>query len=330
MSRRALPRLWLTWHRAGLGKRGRRALLVGSSILALVLSLTLALVSAQQAWVNPQAVPGAQASAPAGKVHAIAGEPGDPARLHAASEAGLQGSQDGGASWQAIPIGGASDEVFGVAVGPGVVLAGRRDGLWRSQDGGRSWALMPPPSEGPSIPLALGIAPSRPDVIYMATARDGVWRSDDGGYRWTAADAGLPRVADRVVEIRALVVHPGDPDVAYVAHETWGVYVTGDGGRQWRPLNDGLVRIGASVPPPRIAFEPGDGGRLLLVLPQRIHSRLLKSRLYVLARGGAEWQAPPVALPGNTRVLALVPDASRGVMRMWTGEGAWDLAIPPP
>ena len=58
---------------------------------------------------------------------------------------------------------------------------------------------------------AVAIAPSDPDVIYLA-AYDlgGLYRSTDGGATWRAASAGLESLAPLTI-----AVHPANPDVAW-------------------------------------------------------------------------------------------------------------------
>src|SRR2546422_976042 len=247
--------------------------LLGVGLLLLAGSGTVVTSAwAQQAKPERQTearpIPGPPRVLPAPRVHAVERSPSHPARIYSGTPRGLFVSYDGGHSWAALPVDRTHEEVFSLAVhpaDPGVVVVGRRDGLWKTRDGGKSWIALAYPTLGPYIPLAVAIAESHPNVIYVATAREGVYRSDDEGYRWTNASKGLPEasVGGRPAEIRTLVVHPRNPDTAYVAHERHGIYRTTDGGVTWHPFDKGL-------PPPALRSEE--------------HTSELQSRLHLVCR----------------------------------------------
>lgn len=254
-------------------------------------------------------------------------------RVYSATPRGLLVSDDDGQSWVSLPVDRAHDEVFSVALhpsDPGVLFVGRRDGLWRTDDGGKLWAPVGSPTTGPYVPLAVAIAETQPNVLYVATARHGVLRSTDGGHRWTSASRGLPeaRGGGRTEEIRTLVVDPLNADVAYAAHERHGVYRTTDGGASWRPFNEGLpVAAWRPTYPPKLAFDPDDPGRLYLVFAQPIHSRLVKNRLYVTSDSG-RWVPVEADLPANTPIVDLTVDQGKRALRLWTPDKAWELPLP--
>lgn len=269
---------------------------------------------------------------PPPRAHAVKPSPSHAGRVYSATPRGLYVSDDGGQSWVPLPVDRTHEEVFSLAVhptDPGVVLVGRRDGLWQTRDGGRSWTPLAYPTPGPSIPLAVAVAESQPDVIYIATARQGVYKSADGGYRWTNASKGLPQAmaGGRPAEIRTLVVHPRDPDTAYVAHERHGVYRTTDGGASWHRFNQNLpLFFSRPTYPPRLAFDPDDPSRLYLVFGQPIHSHLVKNRLYVTSSTG-KWLPVEADLPANTPIVGLSVDQGTRALRFWAEDRVWELPL---
>ncbi|MFQ5520335.1 MAG: hypothetical protein ACE5FK_02955 [Candidatus Methylomirabilia bacterium] len=213
----------------------------------------------------------------------------------------------------------------------------------RSEPGGGEFSITPggefwiavdtplaSPTSAPYIPLAVAIAGGQTDIIYIATARQGVYQSGDGGYRWANASKGLPeaRAGGRVAEIRALVVHPEDPDTAYIAHERRGVYRTTDGGASWHPFTHGLrVPLWRSTYPPRLTFDPDDPNRLFLLFGQRIHSHLVKNRLYVTSPTGM-WLPVDVHLPANTAFVGLTVDQGTQALLFWAQDTVWEAPLP--
>ncbi|MFQ5802403.1 MAG: WD40/YVTN/BNR-like repeat-containing protein [Candidatus Methylomirabilales bacterium] len=282
--------------------------------------------------LRAQPIPGLKPTLPVPRVREMRVSPHIPMRMYAATRRGLYTSDDGGASWQPLPVAGSNEEVFTLAThptDPATVLVGRRDGLWQGQDGGQSWIPLPYPTVGPYIPLSVALAPNQPQVMYMATARDGVYKSPDGGYHWKAINQGLPeaRAGGRVEEIRTLVAHPLDADIAYVALERHGVYRTTDGGQSWRPFNQGLAfPLLTAAYPPRLTFDPADPKRLYAVFGQRIHSHLVRNRLYVTS-GTGEWVPLEVELPSNVFILTVAVDRVKRMLRLWGPDAVWEVPL---
>ena len=314
--------------------------LLGVGLLLLVGCVTVVISAwAQQAKPERQTearpIPGSPRVLPAPRVHAVERSLSQPARVYSGTPRGLFVSDDGGQSWAALPVDRTREEVFSLAVhptDPGVVVVGRRDGLWKTSDGGKSWIALAYPTLGPYIPLAVAIAETHPNVIYVATAREGVYRSDDEGYRWANVSKGLPEASagGRPAEIRTLVIHPRHPDTAYVAHERHGIYRTTDGGVTWHPFNKGLPPP-ASRPTysPRLAFDPGDPDRLYLVFAQPIHSHLVRNRLYVTSTTG-EWLPVEMDLPPNTAIVGLTIDPATRTLHFWTRDTVLEFPLLPP
>ena len=279
--------------------------------------------------LEAQQVPASRAVPPKARLHGVKSDPSNSLKLYSATARGIEVSEDGGRSWQLLPIRGRNEEVFALSVyplDPDILFVGRRDGLWKSKDGGRSWGALPYPA---SVPLSVAIPKSQPDTLYLATARRGVYKSDNGGYQWTQVSEGLPeaRAGGRPEEIRTLAVDPLDPDVVYAALARHGIYRTADGGASWHKFNQGLPFImGGPIRSPKLAFHPEDSQRLYLAFNQRIHSRLIRTRLYLLS-GKDEWLPVEAVLPANFPVLGLVVDEARRVIQLWGSEAVWEVRL---
>lgn len=316
-----------------------RALVGGFVLLAVLIAPFVWVVTPGAAQARPadtvqaRPLPGPPRALPVERAHAAEVSPSDPARVYSATSRGLFVSDNGGQSWAPLPVERTQEEVFSLALhptDPGEVVVGRRDGLWQTRDGGKSWASLASPTVGPYVPLAVAIARSRPNVLYVATAREGVYRSADGGSRWTNASQGLPEATagGRPAEIRTLVVDPRSADIAYIAHEQHGVYRTTDGGASWRLFNDGLPPLfGRRTYPPRLAFDPDHPDRLYLVFGQPIHSHLVRNRLYVISSGG-EWSPVEAELPSNTPLVGLTVDRGARALNFWARDMVLGLPLP--
>ncbi len=281
--------------------------------------------SQPEAWQ----VPANQVAPPKARFHSVKMDTSYSSKLYAATERGLQISEDGGLSWRPLLVGGQPEEVFALAVHPlssDTLFVGRRDGLWKSQDGGKSWGALP--SLG-SVPLSIAIAKSQPDTLYVATARRGVYKSVDGGYQWGEANNGLPeaKAGGRPEEIHTLAVDPLDPDTVYAALEGHGVYRTTDGSKSWHKFNQRLSpSIIHSALPPKLAFDPQDPQRLYLAFNERIHSHLVSARLFVLS-DDKEWLPVEVDLPSNVPILDMAVDGVRQVIQLWGSESVWEVPL---
>jgi photosystem II stability/assembly factor-like uncharacterized protein len=123
-----------------------------------------------------------------------------------------------------------------------IYAASASGGLWKSENNGTTWRCV---FEQALSIGAVAVAPSEPDVVWLATgegnnqrssyAGNGVWRSSDGGRNWT--HCGL----EETHHVGRVAVDPSDANVAYVAalghlytrNDERGLYKTSDGGASW-------------------------------------------------------------------------------------------------
>jgi len=149
--------------------------------------------------------------------------------------------------WRSIgPFrGGRTRAVAGVAGAPNLFYIGAvNGGVWKSDDYGRTWAAIFDSQPTQSVG-AIAVAPSNPDIIYVASGEglqrpdlsvgNGIYKSIDAGKTWT--HLGL-RDGE---QIPALVIDPVDPNRLYAAvlghpfgaNEQRGIFRSLDGGKTW-------------------------------------------------------------------------------------------------
>ena len=166
---------------------------------------------------------------------------GEPETCFAASIAGLQRSDDNGATWHGAWESLNLSETLAataVAISSGwatdlTVFAAAPGGVFRSIDGGRSWSMALLPRPTPFVSQLL-LSPAYPDdgLIFAGTVEDGVYRSGDRGATWEAWNIGLfdPQI----------LCMAASPDLAndrtlFVGTES-GIFQSVNTGRFWREL----------------------------------------------------------------------------------------------
>ncbi len=173
---------------------------------------------------------------------------------------GMEGSRDGGLSWQPLALTGPAD--FHAAAqswsDPRVLYGwnvARRTALYRSRDGGRTWAYLG--EQGLSGVFSLNVHPGDPKAVFAAT-QQGVFVSRDGGERWRPSDGPLGRVP-----VTALAFHPREPHrtFAYAASPELGLVRSTDEGRSCHSL--GLFPGGQDAVG-QLALDPADPKTLYL------------------------------------------------------------------
>ena len=239
------------------------------------------------------------------QVAAILVHPRDPNRVYVAvlghpygpnSERGVFRSTDGGETWERVLY---RDENTGAAelafdpgnpqiiyavlwaarVAPweirsGASFAGPGSGLFKSTDGGNTWRQLSrglPAAENGLSRIGIGIAPSRPSRIYVATGSkkdpDALYRSDDAGESWERVN-NERRLTSAGPGARGIAVAPDNPDVVYVANTS--TYRSTDGGRTFTaikgaPGGDDYQRIWINPDNPQIIALSSDQGAVISV-----------------------------------------------------------------
>jgi len=154
--------------------------------------------------------------------------------------------------------GGRTRAATGVPSQPNVFYIGQvNGGVWKSDDYGRTWTPMFDHESTQSIG-AIAVAPSNPDVIYVASGEglhrpdlsvgNGIYKSTDAGKTWT--HLGLRDG----FQIPALAIDPRDPNRVFAAvlghpygpNEERGLFRSSDGGQTWQKVIAKDENTGAS------------------------------------------------------------------------------------
>jgi photosystem II stability/assembly factor-like uncharacterized protein len=144
--------------------------------------------------------------------------------------------------------GGRTRAATGVPRQPNVFYIGQvNGGVWKSDDYGRTWTPIFDQEPTQSIG-AIAVAPSDPNIIYVATGEglqrpdlsvgDGIYKSTDGGNTWTHLSLRDGQ------QIPALAIDPRDPNRLFAAvlghpygpNPERGIFRSTDGGETWRKV----------------------------------------------------------------------------------------------
>lgn len=165
--------------------------------------------------------------APSGALYGYSGQPGD-----------LNRSEDGGATWTAIP---APPGYFSIAVSAldSATLYATGQGLYVSRDAGSTWERFP--SAPPYLGGGMLIDPFLPETLYVTDCcspllTNHVWMSPDGGDRWVERSAGLSGPGG----IQSIIADTHTEGVL-LASLSSGVYRTVDRGVHWYRISDSNV-----------------------------------------------------------------------------------------
>jgi len=238
-------------------------------------------------------------------------------------------SEDGGQTLTSIGPPGTYAFIAPYALAPSnpdrVYAAGDR--VYRSPMRGASWVVanggQQIDPEG-NLALALTVAPSNDDVVYVTTAPNltlgghqpgppNVMVTTDGGSTFTRRTDGLP---DRFYT--DVAVHPTKPMEAWVTLSGFGtghVFRTLDGGANWVDVSAGLPDIPTSAVvldplAPAIVYVGTDVG------------------VFVSRNAGATWEAFTAGLPESVIVMDLVISPSDRTLRAAThGNGMYSRRL---
>ena len=175
----------------------------------------------------------------------LAIDPSAPQTIYAGtnSDAAIQKSLDGGATWDPIETGLEGQFVTAIAIDPSapttLYVSTETGGVFRTTDGGNHWS----PSNGGTISPFLEtmtIDPHDPDFLWAGATGAGVFRSTDGAGTWRASNTGLAGA-----RIQALATHPLLPGKVFAGAVGLGVIATSDRGQNWDQSFEGFERVPA-------------------------------------------------------------------------------------
>lgn len=291
---------------------------------------------------------------PGAYVPNLALDPANPQIAIASLRDRLVRTQDGGQSWQILPVAWAKDIVVSLLWrADGVLGVGTGQGrLYRSTDQGDSWV------EGGDGLARSGVL----DLIsvedrLLAAAWTGVYGSDSGGERWTyltptlgqpnatsllSIDSGLwlgtraglfrwladqrrwsPVPADFPPGgITSLAADPSNPRILYAGTSGDGLYRSDDGGVNWRRVPAPGVGV------PAVVVDPQNSSRAYMLAAWE--------RVYETRDGAATWQARWEGLGVTTEAISIAVDPRKpyvyvggdtGLFRSYDGQ-PWRFVAP--
>jgi photosystem II stability/assembly factor-like uncharacterized protein len=288
----------------------------------------------------------------AGRLYALAPNPGRPAVLD------FYRSDDRGETWN-IP--GARPEpgsifIAGIGIDPtgAIYLPDSLSATYRSDDGGETWVPISERLMGASGGYGgsgLVVAPSEPQVIYVAGGANRVYRSEDGGYSWRSRRPSVP------CDVQSVAVDPYVAGTVY-AGGGCGLLRSDDGGTTWAQLMDHYaVEVLVNPADPTIIYAGTghdgiwrslDAGESWTQLSSQSAVRQLlfdrRDPAYdaLIVRhgdsvswsgdGGTTWRAlgsPPVAATPPNPFLQQLAALDGHVLAGTQGSGIWRVALPP-
>lgn len=160
-------------------------------------------------------------------------DPAHPGRVYAAYD-GISRSDDGGATFTALPDVAGRPYSLGIAADGALYGVGSTFALSRSEDLGQSWTVLPRPWPG-NVRVEFTLDPNDAAVLYVFINDVGTFRSADRGATWSGPTAGSPGTNVGVQsprEISWLTVQPGNSS-RLVAATSRGIRISNDAGATW-------------------------------------------------------------------------------------------------
>jgi photosystem II stability/assembly factor-like uncharacterized protein len=160
--------------------------------------------------------------------------------------------------------------------------------LMRSTDGGSTWTQIVNGIDRPR-PNRVAVAPSDPQVMYLAVPGGGIYRSSDQGSSWERTPT--PTAARNISQ---LAVSPVSPNIVYAAGTSAGLFGTTNGGANWTAVGS-FGRVTAVVFSATRVVVTGDNGAV-----------------YTSSDNGSTWVPSTGTVAGETitAASAVAPPAS--------------------
>lgn len=207
---------------------------------------------------------------------------------------------DGGNFWAAVPgtglPAGIAPAAFAVDSLGMLFLDGSSGGVFRSADGGTTWVGVNVGLTAPASAIAIAIAPSNPQVIYLEQqAPADVYRSTDGGNNWAPTHLNQ--------DLTSLVVDPADSSTVYGWGSAAGLQKTTDGGTTWTAVGKGFPSTAKAV---RVILAVAPSA------PGTVYAGTLTSGLFKSTDGALTWLAENNGLtnPSISAVAVAATDAN--------------------
>ena len=142
-------------------------------------------------------------------------------------------------------------------------------------------------------PLAIVVAPTHPQTVYVGTEQGLILISRDGGQSWQETHQGLPPDTP----ISSLVLASGANQL--LAGTSYGAYRSLDGGKTWRSAGSGI--------------PPHSGVDAIAALPDgMLLAGTVGEGVYALPVGSGTWIPAQMGLPPHSDVYAFLPLAQPG------------------
>jgi len=253
-----------------------------------------------------------------------ASSPCEPKRMFVATDDGVYGSEDTGATWKRSSPSQATMCVTVLRDGT-TVLAGTTCGtILRSTDTGAHWKTVK--SGIPGMNVGAIVVAEQPGTVCMATD-DGFAISRDAGATWVARNTGLaPSNQDDGtvprIEVAGVLAESGTPSVFLLGLTGQGLFVSRDLGLRWTAVTPGPATPWVSC----LAQDPRSG---------RIYAGTGADGV-LTSDDGATWSPSGKGLstlfsvPGTVNALAVTSDGivyaattARGVAVSRNGGGSW-------